>query len=121
MLKYLKKSEIEALHPGGVSRLDIEVLLWAMEQADSPKPVVRRRWWLYRSKIEHPEDVDAESIKGNFMVPFAKVPPIEEPVESSSTNCKKRRAFVATSLPRSSPRFTRRSPRLRAQRSAAEE
>jgi hypothetical protein len=54
MLKYLKKSESEALHPSGVSWLHIEVLLWAMEQVDSPNPVVRWRWWLYRSKIEHP-------------------------------------------------------------------
>jgi hypothetical protein len=74
-----------------------------MEQADSPKPVMRPRWWLYRYKIEHPEDVDAESIKCNFMVPFVKVPPIEEPVESSSTNYKKTKAFVAMSLPLSSP------------------
>ena len=34
----------------------IEYLLWAMEQTDSPEVTVRRRWWAYRSKVEHPED-----------------------------------------------------------------
>ena len=34
----------------------IEYLLWAMEQTDLPEATVRRRWWAYRSKVEHPED-----------------------------------------------------------------
>ena len=34
----------------------IEYLLWAMEQTDSHKVKVRRRWWAYRTKVEHPED-----------------------------------------------------------------
>ena len=47
----------------------IEYLLWAMEQTDLPKATVRRRWWAYRSKVEHPED--NESIK--YVVPFVRV------------------------------------------------
>ena len=34
----------------------IEYLLWVMEQTDSPEATVRRRWWAYMSKVEHPED-----------------------------------------------------------------
>ena len=30
-----------------------EYLLWAMEQIDLPEEKVRRRWWAYRSKVEH--------------------------------------------------------------------
>ena len=47
----------------------IEYLLWAMEQTDSPEAKVRRRWWAYRSKVEHPED--NESIE--YGVPFVRV------------------------------------------------
>ena len=47
----------------------IEYLLWAMEQTDSPEATVRRRWWVNRSKVEHPED--NESIE--YGVPFVRV------------------------------------------------
>ena len=53
----------------------IEYLLWAMEQADSPEAKVRRRWWAYRSKVEHPED--NESIE--YGVPFVRVQSQPEP------------------------------------------
>ena len=39
----------------------IEYLLWAMEQIDSPEAKVRRRWWAYRSKVEHPEITNRSS------------------------------------------------------------
>jgi hypothetical protein len=119
MAKYLKKSEKAAIHPNGVARESIELLLWAMEQTDSPNPVMRQRWWEYRSKIEHPED-QGSSI---HTVPFVRVPCQSEPVESSSTvpNRKRRKAVGATTLPRRSPRLPRRSPRLTGRRSATEE
>ena len=47
----------------------IEYLLWVMEQIDLPEATVRRRWWAYRSKVEHPED--NESIE--YGVPFVRV------------------------------------------------
>ena len=47
----------------------IEYLLWAMEQTDSPEAKVRRRWWVYRLKVEHPKD--NESIE--YGVPFVRV------------------------------------------------
>ena len=47
----------------------IEYLLSAMEQTDSPEVTVRRRWWTYRSKVEHPED--NESIE--YGVSFVRV------------------------------------------------
>ena len=53
----------------------IEYLLWAMEQTDSPEAKVRRRWWAYRSKVEHPED--NESIE--YGVPFMMVQSQLEP------------------------------------------
>ena len=53
----------------------IEYLLWAMEQTDSQEATVRRRWWAYRSKVEHPED--NESIE--YGVPFVRVKSQPEP------------------------------------------
>ena len=85
----------------------IEYLLWAMEQTDSPEATVRRRWWAYRSKVEHPED--NESIE--YGVPFVRVQSQPEPQEYSFSH-RKRRPDGATSLPRRSPRFPRRSPRF---------
>jgi len=85
----------------------IEYLLWAMEQIDSPEAKVRRRWWAYRSKVEHPED--NESIE--YGVPFVRVKSQPEPQEYSFSH-RKRRPDGATSLPRRSPWFPRRSPRF---------
>ena len=48
-----------------------------MEQKDSPEATVRRRWWAYRSKVEHPED--NESIE--YGVPFVRVQSQSEPQE----------------------------------------
>ena len=48
--KYLQQSEKAAILPEGVARVYIELLLWTMEQTDSPNPIVRERWWEYRSK-----------------------------------------------------------------------
>ena len=49
MAKYVQHSEKAAIHPEGVAREYIELLLWAIEQTDSPNPLVRARWWEYRS------------------------------------------------------------------------
>ena len=75
----------------------IEYLLWAMEQTDSPEVTVRRRWWAYRSKVEHLED--NESIE--YGVPF-----VREPQEYSFSH-HKRRPDGAMLLPRRPPRFPR--------------
>ena len=42
--KYLQQSKKAAIVPKGVAREYIELLLWAMEQTDSPNPIVRERW-----------------------------------------------------------------------------
>ena len=49
MAKYLQQSKKVVILPEGVARLYIELLLWAMEQTDSPNSIVRERWWEYRS------------------------------------------------------------------------
>jgi hypothetical protein len=118
MAKYLEKSEKEAIHREGVAREYIELLLWAMEQTDSPDLIVRLRWWEYRSKMEHPPKIEGSSI---YMVPFVSVPWQSEPVESSSTepNCKRRKTVGAMTLPRHP--LPRRSPHPMGRLSAAEE
>ncbi|XBI90549.1 hypothetical protein VPH35_028143 [Triticum aestivum] len=85
----------------------IEYLLWAMEQTDSPEVTVRMRWWVYRSKVEHPED--NESIE--YGVPFVRVQSQPEPQEYSFSH-RNRRPDGATSLPRRSPWFPRCLPRF---------
>ena len=49
MAKYLQQNEKAAILPEGVASEYIELLLCAMEQTDSPNPIVRERWWEYRS------------------------------------------------------------------------
>ena len=49
MAKYLQQSGKAVILPEGVAPEYIELLLWAMEQTDSPNPIVRERWWEYRS------------------------------------------------------------------------
>ena len=89
MAKYLQQNEKAAILPEGVTREYIELLLWAMEQTDSPNPIVRERWWEYRSQMEHPPEIEGSSI---YRVPFVRVLCQSEPVEPSSTepNCKRR-------------------------------
>ena len=41
MTKYLQQSEKVAILPERVAREYIELLLWAMEQTDSPNPIMR--------------------------------------------------------------------------------
>ena len=41
MAKYLQQSEKAAILPEGVALEYIELLLWAMEQTDSPNPIMR--------------------------------------------------------------------------------
>ena len=71
MAKYLQQSEKGVILPEGVVREYIELVLWAMEQIDSPNPIVRERWWEYRSQMEHPPEIEGSSI---YRVPFVKVP-----------------------------------------------
>ena len=75
MWQCMRKSETAAMNMYSSAAVTpqssefIEYLLWAMEQTDSPEATVRRRWWAYRSKVEHPED--NESIE--YGVPFVRV------------------------------------------------
>ena len=118
MAKYLQQSEKAAILPEGVAPEYIELLLWAMEQTDSPNPIVRERWWEYRSQMEHPPEIEGSSI---YRVPFVRVSCQSEPVESSSTepNCKRRKAVDLMMLPRH--RVPLRSHRLTGRLFAAEE
>ena len=85
----------------------IEYLLWAMEQTDSLEATVKRRWWVYRSKVKHPED--NELIE--YGVSFVRVQSEPEPQEYLFSH-RKRRPDGATLFYRRSPRFPRRSPRF---------
>jgi len=116
--KYLQQSEKAAILPEGVAPEYIELLLWAMELTDSPNPIVRERWWEYRSQMEHPPEIEGSSI---YRVSFVRVSCQSEPVESLSTepNCKRRKPVGPTTLPRH--RLHRRSHRLMGRLSAAEE
>ena len=92
--------------PPAQPRHDIEILLWAMEQANSSSPWDRCRWWAFRSRVEHPLDQEPTVHEVPLQI-------VEPPTESEMTpKHKRRRTVVATSLPRRSPRFPRRSPRL---------
>ena len=118
MAKYLQQSEKAAILPEGVAPEYIELLLWAMEQTDSPNPIVRERWWEYRSQMEHPPEIEGSSI---YRVSFVRVSCQSEPVESLSTepNCKRRKAVGPMTLPRH--RLPRCSHRLMGRLSASEE
>ena len=113
MWQCMQKSETAAMYMYSSAAVTpqssefIEYLLWAMEQTDSPEATVRRRWWAYMSKVEHPED--NESIE--YGVPFVRVQSQPEPQEYLFSY-RKRRPDGGTSLPRHSPRFPRRSPRF---------
>ena len=118
MAKYLQRSEKAVILPEGVTPEYIELLLWAMEQTDSSNPIVRERWWEYRSQMEHPPEIEGSSI---YRVPFVRVSCQSEPVESSSTepNCKRRKAVGPMMLP--CHRLPCCSHRLTGRLSAAEE
>ena len=118
MAKYLQQSEKAVILPKGVAREYIELLLWAMEQTDSTNPIVRERWWEYRSQMEHPPEIEGSSI---YRVPFVRVSRQSMPVESSSTepNCKRRKAVGPTMLPRHP--LPRRSHHLTGRLSTTEE
>ena len=118
MAKYLQQSEKAAILPKGVVREYIELLLWAMEQTDSPNMIVRERWWEFRSKMEHPLKIEGSSIYG---VSFVRVLCESEPVESLSTepNCMRRKAVGPMMLPRHP--LPRHSHRLTGRLSAAKE
>ena len=118
MAKYLQQSEKAAILPEGVAPEYIELLLWAMEQTDSPNPIVRERWWEYRSQMEHPPEIKRSSI---YMVQSVSVSCQSEPVESSSTepNYKRRTVVGLTTLPCHC--LPRRSHCITGRLSAAEE
>ena len=106
-MKEMTKRENKKLCPPSSQSINkIVILLSAMEQADSSNPWVRRRWWAFRSRVEHPLDQEPTVHEEPLQI-------VEPPTESEMTpKRKKRRTVVATSLPRRSPRFPRRSPRL---------
>ena len=118
MAKYLQQSEKVVILPEGVAPKYIELILWAMEQTDSPNPIVREWWWEYRSQMEHPLEIEGSSI---CRVPFVRVSCQSEPVESSSTepNRKRRKAVGPMTLPRH--RLPRHPHRLTGRLTAAEE
>ena len=98
MAKYLQQSEKAVILPKGVVREYIELLLQAMEQTNSPNPIVREGWCEYQSQMEHPPEIEGSSI---YTVPFVSVSWQSEPVESLSTkpNCQRRKPVRATMLP----------------------
>ncbi|XP_044947212.1 uncharacterized protein LOC123396310 [Hordeum vulgare subsp. vulgare] len=110
--KYLRDSERGEIYSrDGVQQESVESienLLWAMEQTNSEEQIVRRRWWAYRSKIEHPED--DPTIRN--VVPFVRVLFQAVPPEGMHVICNRRPFLRAMSLPRCSPWFPRRSPHL---------
>ena len=118
MAKYLQHSEKVVILPEGVAPEYIELLLWAMEQTDSPNLIVRERWWEYQSQMEHPPEIEGSSI---YKVTFVRVLCQSEPVESWSTkpNYKRRKAIGPMTLPRH--RLPRPSHCLTGRLSAAEE
>ena len=118
MAKYLQQSEKAAILPEGVAPEYRELLLWFMEQRDSPNPIVRERWLEYRSQMEQPLEIEGSSI---YRVPYVRVFCQSEPVESPSTepNYKRRKAVGPTTLP--CYRLPRRSHRPMGRLSAAEE
>ena len=75
MWQCMRKSKTAAMYMYSLAAVTpqsfefIQYLLWVMEQKDSPEAKVRRRWWVYTSKVEHPED--NESIE--YGVPFVRV------------------------------------------------
>ena len=118
MAKYLRQSKKAAILSEGVAPEYIELLLWAMEQTDSPNLIMRERWWEYRSQIEHPREIEGSSI---YRVPFVRVSCQSETVQSSSTkpNYKRRKAVGPMTLPRHP--LPHHSHRLTMRLSAAEE
>ena len=111
-LKQMTRRERAKLSPPPAQPMHkVEILLWAMEQADSSSPWTRRRWWAFRSRVEHPLDQEPTVHEVPLQI-------VEPPTESEMTpKRKRRRTVVATSLPRRSPRFPRRSPRQKGGRS----
>ncbi|XBH75716.1 hypothetical protein VPH35_102451 [Triticum aestivum] len=104
--KLMKKERAKLCPPPAQSIHNIEILLWAMEQANSSSEWTRRRWWAFRSRVEHPLDQEPTVHEVSLQI-------VKPPTESPETPKRKmRRTVVATSLPRRSPRFPRRSPRL---------
>ena len=65
-------------------RHDIEILMWAMEQANSSSPWDRRRWWAFRSRVEHPLDQEPTVHEVPLQI-------VEPPTESEMTPKRKRR------------------------------
>ena len=118
MAKYLQQSEKAAILSEGVVPEYIELLLWAMEQTDSPNPIMRERWWEFRSQMDNPPEIEGSSI---YRVPFVRMSCRSEPVESSSTepNYKWGKAVGPTTLPRHP--LPRHSHRLTGRLSATEE
>ena len=106
-LREMTSREKKRLFPSPAQpRHKIEIFLRVMEQANSSSEWTRRRWWAFRSRVEHPLDQEPTVREVPLQI-------VEPPTESEMTPKRKRRmTVVATSLPHRSPRFPRRSPRL---------
>lgn len=89
------------------------VLLWAMLEAESPIPEQRFKWRVYRS-LRYRQDPPPEEARVAVMglpVPGSRAAPIEV-VDNEVVPPRGRSRRTVTALPRRSPRFPRRSPRL---------
>ena len=75
MWQCMQKSETAVMRAAMYMYSSAAVTLQFMEQIDSPEAKLRRRWWAYRSKVEHPGD--NESIE--YGVPFVRVQSQPEP------------------------------------------
>ncbi|XBJ25180.1 hypothetical protein VPH35_002893 [Triticum aestivum] len=113
----LNEEEIQRCFPNYDRQPAMGVLLWAMLKAESPIQEQRHKWRVFRSlrysQIQ-PSPPPMEVVMGlpaprSWMAPIV----IEEDDEEMVTPRRKQKRAV-TELPRRSPCFPRRSPRLRA-------
>ncbi|XBH87765.1 hypothetical protein VPH35_075163 [Triticum aestivum] len=94
----------------------IEILHWAMMEAESPDPRQRRRWAAYRSRVSFPPN-PAEFVVGPVMVIL--VPGLVEQQmpgmgEIAVPAPRRGRGVRPVQMSHRSPRFPRRSARIRA-------
>ncbi|KAM3316384.1 hypothetical protein ACQJBY_034473 [Aegilops geniculata] len=94
----------------------IEILHWAMMEAESPDPWQRRRWAAYRSRVSSPPH-PAEFVVGPVMVIL--VPGLVEQAMQGMGGIavpppRRGRGVRPVQMSRRSPRFPRRSVRIRA-------
>lgn len=112
----MKASEEERILMIGDGVVPIEILYWAMMEAESTDPMRRARWAKYRSHVLAPSgpEEDAVAVIKEMQVPSSQAPPIG--LEDDEVVALRRRMTQpgVAHMPRRSPRFPRRSARLRA-------